>query len=109
MVVMREKSRQPTIDPQLEIIILPVQSVKPPYPFVTHRPVVLIGDADDGRNQPSQRGFLVKFDDGMVGVDSGAYAARHPCCGIVLADILGGMAGTAHHEQDCRRQCGCLD
>ncbi len=102
---MREKSRQPTIDPQLEIIILPVQAVKPPYPFVTDRPVVFVGDADDGRGQPSQRGFLFKFDDGMVGVDGGAYAARNPCCGIVLADFFGGMAGTADHEQDCRRQC----
>ena len=102
---MREKSRQPTIDPQLEIIVSPVQSVKPPYPFVTHRPVVLIGDADDGQNQPSQRGLFVKFDDGMVGVNVGAYPARNPCCGIVLADIFGGMAGTANHEQDCRRQC----
>ncbi|MFZ4703646.1 MAG: hypothetical protein ACOYMG_26685, partial [Candidatus Methylumidiphilus sp.] len=75
---MREKSRQPTIDPQLEIIILPVQAVKPPYPFVINRPVVLIGDADDGRNQPDQRGLPVEFDDGMVGVDSGAYPARNP-------------------------------
>jgi hypothetical protein len=24
-----------------------------------------------------------------------------------LADFFGGMAGTADHEQDCRRQCGC--
>ena len=94
---MREKSRQPTIDQQLEIIVSPVQAVEPPYPFVTHSPVVFVGDADDGRGQPSQRGFLVKFDDGMVGVDVGAYPTRSPCCGIVLADIFGGMAGTAQH------------